>query len=166
MRRVAQFEKEKLALRFWGYLKQQEIDSSLEEDESLGTWTIWVADEDKIDFAIEKHKQFSINPDDPTFLSSIPKAQETVTDKPSPQKSRFQEFNLRERWKSTRYGPGTVTLSLIITCVGVFLLSGMGKNTQMVPGDLLARYSGTMHHAKDLLWPRGRRDGCCCCSAS
>ena len=35
MRRVAQFEKEKLALRFWGYLKQQEIDSSLEEDESL-----------------------------------------------------------------------------------------------------------------------------------
>ena len=104
MRKVAQFEKEKLALRFWGYLKQQEIDSSLEEDESLGTWTIWVADEDKIDFAIEKHKQFSINPDDPAFLSSIPKAQETVTDKPSPQKSRFQEFNLRERWKSTRYG--------------------------------------------------------------
>ena len=132
MRRVAQFEKEKLALRFWGYLKQQEIDSSLEEDESLGTWTIWVADEDKIDFAIERHKQFSINPDDPAFLSSIPKAQEPVKDKPSPQKSRFQEFNLRERWKSTRYGPGTVTLSLIITCVGVFLLSGMGKNTQMV----------------------------------
>ena len=32
--------------------------------------------------------------------------------------------------------------------------------------DLLARYSGTMHHAKDLLWPRGRRGGCCWCSAS
>ncbi len=32
--------------------------------------------------------------------------------------------------------------------------------------DLLARYSGTMHHAKDLLWPRGRRGGGCCCSAS
>ena len=32
-----------------------------------------------------------------------------------------------------------------------------GKTTQRVPGDLLARYSGTMHHAKDFLWPRGRR---------
>ena len=42
-----------------------------------------------------------------------------------------------------------------------------GKNTQIVPGDLLARYSGTMyHHAKDFLWPRGRRGGCCYYSAS
>ena len=52
-----------------------------------------------------------------------------------------------------------------------------GENTQMVPRrsisygkkyseDLSARYSGTMHHAKDLLWTRGRRGGCCCCSAS
>ena len=49
MRQVGQFKQEKLALRFWEYLKHQEIDSSLEEDDTLGTWTIWVADEDKID---------------------------------------------------------------------------------------------------------------------
>ena len=72
MRRVGQFEKEKYALRFWGYLKQQKIDSSLEEDESNGTWTIWVADEDKIDFAIEKQKQFSENPEDQSFLPQKP----------------------------------------------------------------------------------------------
>ncbi len=70
MRRVGQFEKEKHALRFWSYLKQQDVDSSLEHDESDGTWTIWVADEDKIDFSIEKQKQFSDNPEDPIFLSS------------------------------------------------------------------------------------------------
>lgn len=132
MRRVGQFDKEKLALRFWGYLKQQEIDSSLEEDETGGTWTIWVADEDKIDFAIEKQKQFSSNPDAPIFLSSSSPPNAPKSGKTSLKKSRFQEFNLRERWKDTRYGPRTVTLSLIITCVGVFLLSGMGKNTQMV----------------------------------
>ena len=63
MRRVGQFEKEKHALRFWSYLKQQDVDSSLEHDESDGTWIIWVADEDKIDFSIEKQKQFL------TFLS-------------------------------------------------------------------------------------------------
>ena len=73
MRQVGQFKQEKLALRFWEYLKHQEIDSSLEEDDTLGTWTIWVADEDKIELAIQKEKQFSENPDDPTFLSSGPK---------------------------------------------------------------------------------------------
>ena len=133
MRRVGQFEKEKHALRFWSYLKQQDVDSSLEHDESDGTWTIWVADEDKIDFSIEKQKQFSDNPEDPIFLSSTTPRISEVTEKESNvSKSRFKEFKLRDRWKNTRHGPGTVTLSLIITCVGVFLLSGMGKNTQMV----------------------------------
>ena len=133
MRQVGQFEKEKLALRFWGYLKQQEIDSSLEEDETNGTWTIWVADEDKIDFAIEKQRQFSENPENPVFLTSTTPNDSSLTEKePNSPKSRFKEFNLRNRWKNTRHGPGAVTLSLIITCVGVFLLSGMGKNTEMV----------------------------------
>ena len=43
-----------------------------------------------------------------------------------------------------------------------------GKILKWYPDTLLARYSGTMHHhAKDLLWPRGRRGrGGCCYSAS
>ena len=46
-------------------------------------------------------------------------------------------------------------------------LLAMGKILKWYPEILLARYSGTMHHhAKDFLWPRGRRDGCCCYSAS
>lgn len=130
MRQVGQFKQEKLALRFWEYLKHQKIDSSLEEDDSLGTWTIWVADEDKIDIAIQKEKQFSENPDDPIFLSSGPP--KSIPKVPNLNKTRFKELNLRDRWKQTRHGPGVITLSLIITCVGVFLLSGMGKNTQMV----------------------------------
>ena len=122
MRQVGQFKQEKLALRFWEYLKHQEIDSSLEEDDSLGTWTIWVADEDKIDLAIQKEKQFSENPDDPIFLSTgSPKSIPKVS---SLNKTRFKELNLRDRWKKTRHGPGVVTLSLIITCVGVFLYRG------------------------------------------
>jgi GlpG protein len=130
MRQVGQFKQEKLALRFWEYLKHQEIDSSLEEDDSLGTWNVWVADEDKIDLAIQKEKQFSENPDDPVFLSSGPP--KSIPKVSNLNKTRFKELNLRDRWKKTCHGPGVVTLSLIITCVGVFLLSGMGKNTQMV----------------------------------
>ena len=130
MRKVGQFEQEKLALRFWEYLKNHEVDSSLEEDDSLSIWTIWVADEDKIDFATEKQIQFAENPDDPIFLSSSPG--QTTPKNPIPKKSRFKEINFRDRWKTTRHGPGPVTLSLIITSVGVFLLSAFGKNTQMV----------------------------------
>ena len=134
MRKVGQFEQEKLALRFWEYLKNHEVDSSLEEDDSLSIWTIWVADEDKIDFATEKQIQFAENPDDPIFLSSSPG--QTTPKNPSPKKSRFKEINFRDRWKTTRHGPGPVTLSLIITSVGVFLLSAFGKNTQMAPRPL------------------------------
>ena len=81
MRQVGQYKQEKLALRFWEYLKHQEIDSSLEEDDTLGTWTIWVADEDKIELAIQKEKQFSENPDDPIFLSYGPKKTISKTSK-------------------------------------------------------------------------------------
>ena len=130
MRKVGQFEQEKLALRFWEYLKNHEIDSSLEEDDGLNAWTVWVADEDKIDFAIEKRSQFSKNPEDPIFLSSSPT--QSTQQNPISKKSRFKELNFRDRWKTMRHGPGPVTLSLIITSVGVFLLSAYGKNTQAV----------------------------------
>ena len=83
MRQVGQFKQEKLALRFWEYLKHQEIDSSLEEDDTLGTWTIWVADEDKIELAIQKEKQFSENPDDPTFFEFWPQKNNLESFKPS-----------------------------------------------------------------------------------
>ena len=101
MRRVGQFEKEKHALRFWSYLKQQEVDSSLEHDESDDNWTIWVADEDKIDFSIEKQKQFSDNPEDPIFLSSTTPTSEVTEKNQTPTKSRFKEFNLEIDGKIT-----------------------------------------------------------------
>ncbi|OUU23623.1 MAG: hypothetical protein CBC04_09720 [Verrucomicrobia bacterium TMED44] len=132
MRQVGDFDQEKLALRFWGYLKQQEIDSSLEEDETTGHWSIWVAEEDKIVDALLKFKQFSDNPDDPVFLSSDSPPKPSTQPKDPKKSARFKEFNLRDRWKKTRSSPGTITLSLIITCVGIFLLSGMGKNSQIV----------------------------------
>ena len=41
---------------------------------------------------------------------------------------------MRNKWQQTERSPGTMTLSLIITCVAVFLVSGMGKNTELVGG--------------------------------
>jgi GlpG protein len=132
MRQVGQFDQEKLALRFWGYLQQQKIDSSLEEDETSGEWTIWVDDEEKIVDALLKFKQFTENPEDKIFLSTDSVDKPSGVPKKETKSSRFKEFKLSDRWKKNHNGPGTVTLSLIITCVGIFLLSGMGKNTQIV----------------------------------
>lgn len=132
MRQVGQFDQEKLALRFWGYLQQQKIDSSLEEDETSGEWTIWVDDEEKIVDALLKFKQFTENPEDKIFLSTDSVNKLSGVPKKETKSNRFKEFKLSDRWKKNHNGPGTVTLSLIITCVGIFLLSGMGKNTQIV----------------------------------
>ena len=132
MRQVGQFDQEKLALRFWGYLQQQKIDSSLEEDETSGEWTIWVDDEEKIVDALLKFKQFTENPEEKIFLSTDSVNKLSGVHKKETKSSRFKEFKLSDRWKKNHNGPGTVTLSLIITCVGIFLLSGMGKNTQIV----------------------------------
>ena len=51
MRKIGEFDQEKLALRFWGYLKQHSIDASLEEEEAK-CWSVWVGDEDTIEFAV------------------------------------------------------------------------------------------------------------------
>ena len=51
MRKIGEFDEQKGALRFWNYLKAQGIDSSLEEDDGETSWTIWVADEDRIERA-------------------------------------------------------------------------------------------------------------------
>ena len=133
MRCVADFDTENHALKFWGFLKQKGIDSSLEKGdaESKGSCQIWVLDEDQLSLAFSYLNEFKSNPDDPKF-STAPK-KDKIEEAP-PKKRGFKEFNLREKWQKTDRSSGTMTLSLIITCVAVFLLSGMGKNTELVGG--------------------------------
>jgi len=45
MRSIATFKEEKIALRFWNFLQSEDIESSLEEDESNKEWLIWVLEE-------------------------------------------------------------------------------------------------------------------------
>ena len=133
MRCVADFDTENHALKFWGFLKQKVIDSSLEkgDSESNGSCQIWVLDEDQLSLAFSYLNEFKSNPDDPKF-STAPKKDKI--EEALPKKRGFKEFNLREKWQKTDRSSGTMTLSLIITCVAVFLLSGMGKNTELVGG--------------------------------
>ncbi|MDA7822028.1 rhomboid family intramembrane serine protease [Opitutales bacterium] len=135
MRRVGDFNTEKQALRFWSYLKNQGIESSLEEGEGSQNsgWEIWVAEEDQVSSAFAFFEEFQANPEDQKYISTSQKEKEVKPTHPTGSRG-FKQFNLRDKWQRGDRYPGTMTLSLIITCVAVFLLSGMGRNTELMGG--------------------------------
>ena len=147
MRSIATFKEEKIALQFWNFLQSEDIESSLEEDELNKEWLIWVLDEEKITLAIKSYEEFKVKPDDPKFHSTKkydPKLNEpNITDQNK--KSRFKNYNLRENWAKQAKSPGMLSLSLIITSVAVFLLSGMGQNVEIVNKFLITeKLNGTL----------------------
>lgn len=150
MRQVGQFDQEKLALKFWSYLKHLEIDASLEEGDESGTWTIWVVDEDKLNVAIEEFEQFSNNPEDEKYLTTNPSNPAKEKDDAKKATDRYKTINLRDKWSSSRSGTGTFTLALIITSVAVFLLSGMGENTEIIGKFFISeKLNGELSEFKD-----------------
>ncbi len=133
MRSIATFKEEKLALRFWNYLQGEGVECSLEEDGS-DTWAIWVIDEEKIPSAIQSFEKFKETPKDSKFNSTVktdpkPSQKSLIT---SEFKSRFKSYNLREKWQKQDRSPGMISLSIIIFSVAIFLVSGMGKNSDIV----------------------------------
>ena len=124
MRKICEFEEEKKALRFWNYLKENKIDSSLEnEDES---WILWVEEEESVDFASSAFEEFGHNPEDPKFLSSTPDRKPNDSEEgeePLFRKSRYKEHKVRDRWVAQNGRLGTVTFALILTASCVYLPS-------------------------------------------
>ena len=107
----------------------------MEKDEDQVGWSIWVADEDQVESAQSDIKLFI---DDPTDKEVYPPKQTRKTGcrtgsknfrKPSGFK---HSFDLRKQWQSDVRKPGVYTLSLIITVVMVYLVSGMGKNALII----------------------------------
>ena len=135
MRRIAQFNSENHALRFWNFLKKQGIESSLEKNasEDQETSEVWVEDEDRLALANSYLKEFQANPEDSKF-SEVPKKEIIKEPNISFNKRGFKQYNLGKKWQKSDLSPGVITLSIIITCVAVFLVSGMGKNTEIVGG--------------------------------
>ena len=131
MRKVADFNLEKEALVFWSFLSKEKIDSSLEEKEGEEGYEIWISDEDQINEASFHYQEFLKNHDDPKFKVKL-KDKRKPESLPESKKSGFKQYNLGNKWRSQEKSPGVVTLALIITSVAVFLISGMGKNTQII----------------------------------
>lgn len=135
MRCIAQFNSENHALKFWNFLKKQGIESSLEKagSEEQELTEVWVEDEDRMALASSYLVEFQANPENSKF-SEVPKKE--IIKKPNISFNRqgYKEHNLGKKWHKVDLSPGVITLSIIITCVAVFLVSGMGKNTEIVGG--------------------------------
>ena len=131
MRSIAKFKEEKLALRFWNYLQTIDIESSLEEDDIQKEWHIWVLDEEKLDLSIGEKNEFVKNPDNPKYITNGKKAINEKQDEVKA-KSRYKDYNLKDKWFKQESRLGMVSLALIITSVAVFLISGTGKNYQVI----------------------------------
>lgn len=131
MRSIAKFKEERLALRFWNYLQTIDVESSLEEDDIQKEWLIWVLDEEKLDLSINEKNDFVKNPDDPKYITN---GKKTIHDKHDEVKtnSRYKNYNLKDKWFKQESRLGMVSLALIITSVAVFLISGAGKNYQVI----------------------------------
>ena len=131
MRKLTDFKAEKEALRFWSFLCKEKIDSNLEKKENGNGWEIWISEEDQLGQALMHFQEFTEKPNDSKFNSeqrALPE-NESFSRKG---KTRFKEYNLREKWQSRERTAGVFTLALIITSVAVFLVSGMGQNTEIV----------------------------------
>ena len=131
MRKLSDFKAEKEALRFWSFLCKEKIDSNLEKKEDGNGWEIWISEEDQLGQALMHYQEFAEKPNDSKFNSEqrVLPENESFSRKG---KRHFKEYNLRERWQSREKTPGVFTLALIITSVAVFLVSGMGQNTEIV----------------------------------
>jgi len=131
MRKVGDFKLEKEALVFWSFLSKEKIDSSLEEKEGEEGYEIWISDEDQINQASFHYQEFLKNHDDPKFKVKL-KDKRKPESLSASKKSGFKQYNLSDKWRSQEKSPGVVTLALIITSVAVFLISGMGQNTDFI----------------------------------
>jgi len=139
MRSIATFTEEKMALRFWNYLQAIEIESNLEEDDNNKEWLVWVLDEEKFALALQAYNEFLNSPDDSKFtISKKNKTDDNQNKEESTRKSRFKNYNLRDSWLKQNKSPGMISLALIITSVAVYLLSGMGKNAEIVSAFLIS----------------------------
>ena len=134
MRKIGILTVEKDALRFWSYLQEQEILSSLEEEDEDSGWSIWIADEDKLESAKKKFNDFLADSENEKFNSTSPLKKSDLKKDQSggPKTKGYKEHNLGKQWRKAENSLGIVTLGLIVLSVAAFVITGFGKNREII----------------------------------
>lgn len=138
MRSIGTITEQRDAERFSLYLRSRGIANDCEPDGAQGH-TVWVHSEDHLAEAQALLSRFTENPQDPAFLEGAASGarQLRAEDRSIRRQERRQAFrNRRVRAAAS----GHVTLTLIILCIVVFMLSDMGRKTAFLNHLLISAY--------------------------
>lgn len=140
MRLIGHLTEKANALTFSDFLYVQGISNDLEGEKD--GWAIWVHGEDEVPRAKELLAQFQSNPKDPKYREHAREASQIK------EKEQFEEEKAKKRHfdrtklfqQSRPYGIGPLTLSIVLVCVGVAVLSKMGSNLSVVNNFSITQY--------------------------
>ncbi|MBI5774671.1 MAG: rhomboid family intramembrane serine protease [Verrucomicrobia bacterium] len=129
MRLIGHLDTENAAQTFGDYLYVKGILNSVEE-ESDKSWAVWISEEDQITAAQSLLEDFRRNPDAAEYRQTARsaadlRAREEEADLAA-KKCTFSREQLLSSYRS--YRAGTLSISLILACVGVAVLSNFGKD--------------------------------------
>ena len=162
MRVIGQLQNEPSARRFSDYLLTRGIDNQI-DSESNGAWKIWVLAEEQIEAAQTLLRSYCENPSDPKYLAAAQAARAQAEQRGRDQAAAEKKHFDRKRLFSGKVQFGILTVILIVACVAVGLLTGLGDDINylkhlfisqfdMKGGGYLARLQGLPEIKHGQVW--------------
>ena len=136
MRQVGSIDNQQHAHLFADYLVAEGIAAHAEEVTS-GDWAIWVRDENQIEPAANRLKQFVQNPADPRYSGVAQRAEEVRRQTTRRrQQARKNLVEMRTQWGRSAVRRAPVVFALIAISVLVTIATGGGLNVEPVRNQL------------------------------
>ncbi len=152
MRLIGHLTEKSSAAAFSDFLYVQGIGNDVESEKD--GWAIWVHGEDEVPRAKELLSEFKNNPADAKFKNRSREAtqrkEQEAQEEAEAKKRYFDRTKLFQEGRSYRIGP--LTLSLVLICVAVAFLSGMGKKKEFLDLFCITSFS---YHLSYIEWAPG-----------
>jgi len=141
MRSIGTIEEEALAGRFSDYLFSLSIESDVEAAGDDG-WAVWVRDEDELARAAEEYRQFLTSPDSTIYMEAGAEAEERRRRMRRDEAAHNKRHHDRDRaFSGSVLGHAPLTMALMSISVFVAIISSLGKNTDILQGLFIAKYT-------------------------
>lgn len=129
MRQIAVLEDRAAAERFTAFLIVEGVDALVEPEDDR--FAVWVREENHVPTARDAFQQFRQNPDHARYHGLEVQARKlTEAEDKRREASRKAVVDMSKRWRTTAGGGRTpVVTALIVICIGVALLTGIGRGT-------------------------------------
>ncbi|HXG46211.1 MAG TPA: rhomboid family intramembrane serine protease [Methylomirabilota bacterium] len=153
MRIIGHLPNEATATRFSDFLYVQGISNVVEPEKDV--WAVWVHSEDELARAKELLTSFLGNPNDPRFQKVARRAREQ-RDREAADQARWEkrQIDRRQVFRATMpYGPGPLTVFLIITSVAMTVVSLIAKDGSIESALMMSQHpTGLPEIKKGEVW--------------